>query len=254
MKPMIPEECWPPVLLLRVAADDDPLALRQWLPLLGVTPGVTQRLRDRALGQQAPFARTCYAARIREINRFHTAVVALREQASTAQRLIRALSTITGSRVPDDLQQHLEAATLENGELPRLPQLIHRLYESYGVLDPEDSIPDQDRVLVATMHSAKGLEAEYVYCPWLNSVFMPMAGRDVEEQRRVLYVALTRAKKDVLITFPEAFDASRGYRLRQEAMSPFLAEIAVHLRILRTTADNVRATPIPWFIPEANAA
>ena len=63
-----------------------------------------------------------------------------------------------------------------------------------------------DAVIISTIHSAKGLEADYCYIIDLNVGNYPcdIAIKDginaIEEERRCLYVALTRAKKQLAIT------------------------------------------------------
>jgi len=115
----------------------------------------------------------------------------------------------------------------------RLPSIIRSIHERFGLLDADPNIPDDPRVLVTTLHSAKGLEAEFVFILWLNSEFMPSPGRDAEEERRVLYVALTRAKQDVTLIFHEKFNGKK--RIKEDAMSPFLRDISEHLKIARIT-------------------
>ena len=118
--------------------------------------------------------------------------------------------------------------------------LIEAIYENYGLLDSENGQGVENAVFVTTLYSAKGLEAEYVFCPWLNRTFLPMQGHDEEEERRVLYVALTRAKQDVVLSFHETFDSRRHCRITQEAMSPFLIEIKDHLEIRRVKASDFK--------------
>lgn len=85
------------------------------------------------------------------------------------------------------------------------------------------------------MYSAKGLEAEFVFVMWLNDTFMPARYHDLKEELRVLYVALTRAKQNVILTFHERFE---GTLLKIEAMSPFLRKIKSHLDIQRIKKDT----------------
>jgi superfamily I DNA/RNA helicase len=147
-------------------------------------------------------------------------------------------SLVTGEDVRlviDEIIQHV----------PSVGIMIRHIYEKYGVVDEEDpvtesaDISDEDRALVTTMHSAKGLEAEFVFITWLNARYMPMRGRNRDEEQRVLYVALTRAKQDVILTFHETFEGGR--RLREEAMSPFLRSIRDHLNVVRVTASDLEA-------------
>ncbi len=56
---------------------------------------------------------------------------------------------------------------------------------------------DEDRVLLATLHSAKGLEFREVFLPDVNEGILPfrkaVSSADLEEERRLLYVGMTRA-------------------------------------------------------------
>jgi superfamily I DNA/RNA helicase len=119
-----------------------------------------------------------------------------------------------------------------------IASVIKQIHEKFGLLDSEESVSDEDKVLVATMYSAKGLEAKYVFIMWMNATFIPAHGRNEEEERRVLYVALTRAKTDAYLLFHETFDGRR--RIKEQAMSPFLWEIAEHLNIARVTVADFR--------------
>lgn len=69
----------------------------------------------------------------------------------------------------------------------------------------DSSSPQDDAVVISTIHSAKGLEADFCYVLDMNIGNYPCdiaikAGTDsIEEERRCLYVALTRAKKQLTI-------------------------------------------------------
>jgi superfamily I DNA/RNA helicase len=122
-----------------------------------------------------------------------------------------------------------------------LGSIIQFIYEKFGLFDEQDEntadIAEDDRVLVTTMYSAKGLEAEFVFMMWLNDKIIPMTGRDVKEQLRVLYVGMTRAKQDVIFTFHEKFDGSK--RVKHEAMSPFLQKIISFLEVRRIMKSSL---------------
>jgi DNA helicase-2/ATP-dependent DNA helicase PcrA len=80
--------------------------------------------------------------------------------------------------------------------------------------DPEDEI-----VTISTIHSAKGLEWKHVYIIWALEGKFPSGrtGEDIdaiEEERRLFYVAATRAKCTLTITHPvNIFDRATGYVL-----------------------------------------
>ena len=107
------------------------------------------------------------------------------------------------------------------GETSEKASAILEFIEEY-VLDPiyetvRSPADDQDRVIVITIHSAKGTEREVCYVLNVSPQAYPSSFAighfdRTEEERRVLYVAITRAKDDLIIT-RHAPNASRGYAL-----------------------------------------
>ncbi|MCR5161227.1 MAG: ATP-dependent helicase [Lachnospiraceae bacterium] len=65
----------------------------------------------------------------------------------------------------------------------------------------------EDAVLLATLHGSKGLEFNRVFLPDVNEDIIPhrkaSLGTDIEEERRLLYVGMTRAKKHLHISYVE---------------------------------------------------
>lgn len=74
-------------------------------------------------------------------------------------------------------------------------------------LDGKDNEEDKNKVALMTVHSSKGLEFPYVYIVGVEENLFPSSGmgtatqQDVEEERRLFYVALTRAEKGVKLSF-----------------------------------------------------
>src|SRR6478736_1403026 len=81
--------------------------------------------------------------------------------------------------------------------------------------------PDQDdeRMVLSTIHSAKGLEWQCVFVIWVvdgrfPSVYSFVADDELEEERRLFYVAVTRAKRHLFLTYPiNVFDKGSGMLL-----------------------------------------
>lgn len=75
------------------------------------------------------------------------------------------------------------------------------------VNDNDDSSAIQDSVNIMTMHAAKGLEFDTVFSPsWEEGIFpnarvLDESGEEAEEERRLAYVAITRAKKSLYISY-----------------------------------------------------
>ncbi len=82
---------------------------------------------------------------------------------------------------------------------------------SGGGLDRED-----ERLVLSTIHSAKGLEWHTVFIIWALDGKFPSAysfttDEELEEERRLLYVAATRAKQGLFITYPiNVYDKALG--------------------------------------------
>jgi DNA helicase-2/ATP-dependent DNA helicase PcrA len=75
--------------------------------------------------------------------------------------------------------------------------------------DQEDEDGDHDRVTLMTIHGAKGLEFKYVYIVGLEENLFPsqmmLSKRsDLEEERRLFYVAITRAEKKLTLSYAES--------------------------------------------------
>jgi DNA helicase-2/ATP-dependent DNA helicase PcrA len=69
--------------------------------------------------------------------------------------------------------------------------------------------PDEERVTLSSIHQAKGLEWKVVFLVWLADGYFPIgkvldADDDamLEEERRLFYVALTRAEDELYLTYP----------------------------------------------------
>lgn len=76
-------------------------------------------------------------------------------------------------------------------------------------MDREDSEEDKNKVVLMTVHSSKGLEFPYVYIAGMEDMLFPSVTStstqdEVEEERRLFYVALTRAEKAVCLSYAES--------------------------------------------------
>ena len=100
---------------------------------------------------------------------------------------------------------------------------LERLLSDMALEPPTDSVdgvlavdPDEGPLVLSTIHSAKGLEWHSVFIIWalegrFPSFYNIHTEEDLEEERRLLYVAATRAKENLFITYPiNFFDRSSG--------------------------------------------
>jgi DNA helicase II / ATP-dependent DNA helicase PcrA len=65
---------------------------------------------------------------------------------------------------------------------------------------PGDALNTGDAVQLVTFHKAKGLEWPTVFVVGAHDGLVPISGGDVDEERRLLYVAMTRAERDLHIS------------------------------------------------------
>jgi len=94
--------------------------------------------------------------------------------------------------------------------------------------DTEDDKEQADAVKLMTIHAAKGLEFPVVFLGGLEETLFPSAmsinsREELEEERRLFYVAITRAKKRLYLTYANA--RYRFGQLMQNEASRFLDEI-----------------------------
>ena len=99
------------------------------------------------------------------------------------------------------------------------------LLSNVDVAEEEDT---NNKVALMTVHSAKGLEFPYVFVAGMEENLFPsqsmvLSLKDIEEERRLFYVAVTRAKRAVAVSF--AGTRMRNGRHESNAPSRFLKEI-----------------------------
>lgn len=91
----------------------------------------------------------------------------------------------------------------------------------------DDFIEEKIPVRLMTVHSAKGLEFDYVFIPGLEKGLFPHFAGDKEEERRLFYVALTRAREKVFLSFCRYRHAFGSKQINQP--SQFLSDIPQNL-------------------------
>ncbi|WP_339138148.1 MAG: ATP-dependent helicase [Candidatus Electrothrix sp. GW3-4] len=113
-------------------------------------------------------------------------------------------------------------------------------------LDPPESVHGAveaapEKLILSTIHSAKGLEWDAVFVIGLCEGRFPhqrtVPGEQWEEERRLLYVAATRAKKQLFLTYPRTI-MTPDRKFLTVAMSPFLREINPGLYVREDPTPN----------------
>lgn len=103
-------------------------------------------------------------------------------------------------------------------------------------LDLRSNDPNVDRVTLSTVHQAKGMEWPVVIVPWVCEGMFPSAKAQEEnrldEERRLFYVVVTRAKDRLFLLAPQMRRAPEGGEF-PVSVSPFLRDISRDLFDIR---------------------
>ena len=123
---------------------------------------------------------------------------------------------------------------------------LNKFMEDVALLTDQDKKDDEDDdyVTLMTIHSAKGLEFPYVYIVGLEENLFPgiqslSTREDLEEERRLFYVALTRAETKLVLSYAES--RYRWGNLTLSEPSRFIEEIDQSL-IEKTRKASFRGT------------
>lgn len=131
--------------------------------------------------------------------------------------LIDYILTETGLKEELEQEKTIEAEVrLEN--LNEFKTVARNFEEKYGIIsleefldsislvtDIEEHKDNKDVITLMTIHSAKGLEFDYVFVMGMEETIFPhknslLDSEEIEEERRLCYVAITRAKKKLYLT------------------------------------------------------
>ncbi|MEI6575084.1 MAG: UvrD-helicase domain-containing protein [Bacteroidota bacterium] len=145
----------------------------------------------------------------------------------------------------------------EDGEIIPVSQKMRTLDEFLSEvslltdMDKEEGEEEQDKVTLMTIHAAKGLEFPHVYVTGLEEnlfpSYMSMGTRaELEEERRLFYVAITRAKERLTLAYAET--RYRWGNLTMCQPSRFIDEIDAEFvdqpsKVMHTPQNLRKVTP-----------
>ncbi len=155
-------------------------------------------------------------------------------RAANIEELINSVKTFVENRHNDYVEDLMAEGQLQDGaaiDEANLPVVtLGEFLEDISLLSAVD-VDDEDsanKIALMTVHSAKGLEFPYVFVTGLEENLFPSGGllaspTDIEEERRLFYVAMTRAEKAVTLTF--ATTRMRNGKHESNPPSRFIREI-----------------------------
>ena len=217
---------------LRVVAN--PADAVSWLRILMLLRGVgsrrAERLVETVVDSADPAKALAAAAKAAgkaepELGRLSALLAELRAPARPAEQIAIVLNyylPLMREAYPDDYPkrerdlEHLQAITERYRSL-------ESMLSDMALEPPNDSIgdvlaidPDEGYLTLSTIHSAKGLEWKVVFLIWAADGRFPgpqsASPEDLEEERRLMYVAGTRARDELYISYPMyMFDRAMGY-------------------------------------------
>jgi DNA helicase-2/ATP-dependent DNA helicase PcrA len=167
------------------------------------------------------------------------------EDTAEADARVENLQELVGSM--KDYESEAEAA----GDRPSLEGYLERVTLASDV-DGLDATKEAGRVVLMTVHGAKGLEFETVVMTGMEEEMFPYKGVDpgereeLEEERRLAYVAITRARRDLLMTHTQMrqiFGTTRWNR-----PSRFLGELPNDTVAREATPSMARTGPTGRYV------
>lgn len=163
----------------------------------------------------------------------------IQPQDRTPERIIDILLNKSGYRVY--LQDNYSDASSREEDLiqlgnfsakfPRMDDFLNELALLTNMSRDEEQVEQQkeDKVILSTIHQAKGLEWSYVFLIWCTEGMIPLQRAlkepgGEEEERRLFYVAVTRAKDQLYLSSP-VIDYTRSSGTLTLSPSRFIREI-----------------------------
>ena len=143
----------------------------------------------------------------------------------------------------ENLDEFLSSINREEG----LPIGLVDFLQDVSLMTDRDSgdAEDDNKVTLMTIHSAKGLEFPHVFVVGMEENIFPSpmctdSMRKLEEERRLLYVAITRAEKKCILTCAKS--RYRFGRMEFDAPSRFLKDIDSRLVTVERSDDDYGST------------
>ena len=175
------------------------------------------------------------------LNAFHQTISQLREEckelppAQLVERVLDKTGYLDWVEQQDNIEHTSRGENLRElanamAEATEQGQTLEDVLDNAALASDSDAYDETIPVSLMTLHSAKGLEFDAVYLAGLEEGILPHgrslnSNAELEEERRLFYVGMTRAKK-ILVLSRATYRRSYGEeRLRASLPSRFIGEI-----------------------------
>lgn len=217
---------------------------------------VLQLLEDEAEGRQEATRLGLAPAKLLPVLRTINAFIAARDELNLADLLDRVLDDTRlseffqdGSAEGTERWQNVMELRTQAGNYADLPpsEGLARFLEDVALISDLDNIQEEkDAVTLITLHAAKGLEFPTVFMVGLEEGLLPHSRsqeslRELEEERRLTYVGITRAKQHLYLIY--AFRRTFYGETRPGAPSRFLQDIPKDLAPGIEKIQRAKAAP-----------
>jgi DNA helicase-2/ATP-dependent DNA helicase PcrA len=183
---------------------------------------------------------------------------ALRGRRGPAADVVRELAVRQGllDELPEKLGEREQTRQADLARLVRLAEQFEGEADSFV-----DSLHERFGesaglgIHLLTLHRAKGLEWEAVFLPRVEEGELPVRRGDVEEERRLFYVGLTRTKRHLLVTWegrPSRFLGELGVRAAAAPLPkrerPVLEQTPAVQALREWRLARARADEVPAYV------
>ncbi len=223
---------------------------------LNLWDSIGRMLDDKVFGTRAESA----------VRVFRKLIEDLAETADTkpAKEAVKFATDRTGYRQMLEEDKHPES----DGRIENLNELLNAAAEAVereeslsdfldhaALVADADSVDEKAQVTLMTMHNAKGLEFSVVFVAGLEEGLFPHSRSlnvesAMEEERRLCYVGMTRARKKLTLTWARYRRRFGGGEMERTVPSRFLKEVPQHL--IANLSEN-GARPQADAAPDRNA-
>ena len=142
----------------------------------------------------------------------------------------------------ENLNELVQSITLYESDHKEDEISLESYLQDIALYTNVDNDRSKNHVKIMTIHQSKGLEFPYVFISGLSDGIMPnkrsvreRKKKAMEEERRLMYVAVTRAEKRLFLTESEGYSAQGGF---DKVPSRFLREISEHLMVTEGQMDE----------------